>query len=418
MRMRPEPWLLLFLAAAAFADGGPYELGGHTKLRFTGTSFPSGSLFRDLAGDRSLDLEGDLRLDFAADPGRWTFRADYQLIGLYGDRVEFTRDLPPGAALLVPRLPGDERRLFDLTKVVHDRDKSVLLHRLDRLWAGYASEKAVIRVGRQAISWGTGLFYAPMDLVNPFDPAAVDTEYKAGDDMLYFQYLQENGNDLQVAVVVRRDPLDGEAERQQATAAAKYHGFAGSREYDLLLASHYDDLVVGLGGTVSPGGAILRGDLVLTDTDTDTYLQLVANWSYSWTWRGRNMSGALEYHFNGFGQHDGRYDPGSLAGNPDLLARLARGETFTLGRHYLAGSILVEMTPLWTVTPIVLANVADPSALLQIVTSCSLSDNMTFLGSLNVPIGPDGSEFGGIYTGTGLYLASGPGVFAQLAWYF
>ena len=130
------------------------------------------------------------------------------------------------------------------------------------------------------------------------------------------------------------------------------------------------------------------------------------------------MSGALEYYFNGFGQHDGHYDPGSLAGNPDLLARLARGEAFTLGRHYVAGSVLVEMTPLWTVTPTLLANVADPSALLQLVTSFSLSDNMTFLGSLNVPMGPGGSEFGGIETGTGLYLSSGPGVFAQLAWYF
>ena len=416
--MRAEPWLLLFLATAALAGEAPYELGGHTKLRFVGTTFPSGSLFRQIAGDRSLDLEGDLRLAFKAAPGRWTFIADYQLIGLYGDRIEYTRELPPAVGLLVPRLPGDERRLFNLTKVMHDRGKSALLHRLDRLWAGYASEKAVVRVGRQAISWGNGLFYAPMDLVNPFDPAAVDTEYKAGDDMLYVQYLQDSGNDVQVAAVVRRDPVDGEARREQGTTAAKYHGFAGSREYDLLLAEHYDDLVVGLGGTVSPGGAVLRGDVVVTDTDTDTYVQLVANWSYSWIWGGRNMSGALEYHFNGFGQHDGRYDPGSLAGNTDLLARLARGEAFTLGRHYLAGSVLVEMTPLWTLTPTLLANVADPSALLQIVTSFSLSDNMTFLGSLNVPIGPDGSEFGGIETGEGLYLSSGAGVFAQLAWYF
>ncbi len=416
--MRPELWVPLLLAATAFADADPYELGGHTKLRFVGSSFPSGSLFRQLAGDRSLDLEGDLRLNFRAAPGRWTFNADYQLVGLYGDRVEYTRSLPAEVGRLVPRLPGDERRLFDLTKVVHDRDKSALLHRLDRLWAGYASEKAVIRLGRQAISWGNGLFYAPMDLVNPFDPAAVDTEYKAGDDMLYFQYLQDSGNDVQAAVVVRRDPLDGEVGDQQATAAAKYHGFAGSSEYDLLLAEHYDDLVVGLGGTVSPGGAVLRGDLVVTDTDSDTYVQLVTNWSYSWTWRGRNMSGAVEYHFNGFGQQDGRYDPASLAGNPDLLARLARGEAFTVGRHYLAGSVLVEMTPLWTVTPTLLANVTDPSALLQFVTSFSLSDNMTFLGSLNVPIGPDGSEFGGIETAQDLYLSSGPGIFAQLAWYF
>ncbi len=416
--MRPELWLLLVLAGAAAADDGPYRFGGHTKLRFVGTSFPSESLLRPLAGRRSLDLEGDLRLTFDAASGRWTFDADYQLIGLYGDRVEYTRDLPPAVSLFGPRLPGDARRLFDFTTVMHDRDKSAALHRLDRFWAGYASEKAVIRVGRQAISWGNGLFYAPMDLVNPFDPAAIDTEYKAGDDMLYVQYLQDSGNDVQGAVVVRRNPMDREIEREQATVAAKYHGFAGAAEYDLLVAEHYDDVVVGVGGTYSLGGAVLRGDLVVTDTDRDRYMQLVANWSYSWTWRGRNMSGALEYFFNGFGQHDGRYDPQSLVGNPDLLARVARGETFALGRHYVAGSVLVEMTPLWTFTPTLLANVDDPSGMLQFVTSFSLSDNMTFLGSLNLPLGKNGSEFGGIESDPGQYLARGPGVFAQLAWYF
>jgi hypothetical protein len=416
--MRPEAWLLLLIGAAAFADGNTYEFGGHTKLRFIGTTFPSDSVFRPLAGKKSLDLEGDLRLDFSAAAGRWTAHADYQLIGLYGDRVEYTRELSPAAGLFVRRLPGDERRWFDLTKVMHDQDKSALLHRLDRLWAGYASEKTVIRFGRQAISWGNGLFYAPMDLVNPFDPAAIDTEYKAGDDMLYLQFLQDSGNDLQAAVVVRRNPLDGEVESEQGTAAMKYHGLAGASEYDLLVAEHYDDLVLGLGGTRSLGGAVLRGDLVVTDAGSDTFVQAVANWSYSWTWRDRNMSGAFEYYFNGFGQADGRYDPASLAGNPDLLSRLARGESFTLGRHYLAGSVLVEMSPLWTITPTVLANVADPSALVQIVTSFSLSDNMTFLGSLNVPVGPNGSEFGGIGNGGALYLSTGPGIFAQLAWYF
>ena len=131
------------------------------------------------------------------------------------------------------------------------------------------------------------------------------------------------------------------------------------------------------------------------------------------------MSGAIEYHYNGFGQSDSRYDPLSLAQNPELLARIARGQMFTLGKHYLAGSVMIEMTPLWTVTPVLLANVGDPSALLQLMTNYSLGDNTILLGSINMPMGSSGTEFGGIESGqTDLYLSAGPSVFAQIAWYF
>jgi hypothetical protein len=134
---------------------------------------------------------------------------------------------------------------------------------------------------------------------------------------------------------------------------------------------------------------------------------------------GKNMSGAIEYHFNGFGQSGGRYDPLSLAANPDLLLRVSRGQMFTLGRHYLAGSVMIEMTPLWSISPVLLANIGDPSSLLQLTTNYSLADNMSFIGNINVPLGASGTEFGGIETGLpGLYLSSGPGVFAQFAWYF
>ena len=417
--MRPEPaFLLLLIAGAALADGA-LETTGHTKVRLVGTTFPSDSVIHELAGSNAVDIEGDLRLNLAASSNRWTFDAAYQLIGLYGDRVEYTRTSLPLSDLLFQRFPVDDRRLFNLTKVMHDRDKEALLHRLDRLSVGYTSEKLVARFGRQAISWGNGLFYAPMDLVNPFDPAAIDTEYKAGDDMLYLQFLQSNGNDIQAAAVIRRNPVTGDVESDQATFSVKYHGFVGASEYDLLIAQHYDDIVIGVGGVRSVGGAVLRGDVVVTDTDDDTYVQVVVNWSYSWTWSQKNVSGGLEYHFNGFGIGGGRYDPARLADNPDLLVRVARGETFTLGRNYIAASLIIEMSPLWTLTPTLLSNIRDPSGLLQLVTSRSLSDNLTFLGSLNVPFGSNGSEFGGIDSGVdGVYLSSGPGVFAQIAWYF
>ena len=80
---------------------------------------------------------------------------------------------------------------------------------------------------------------------------------------------------------------------------------------------------------------------------------------------------------------------------------------------------MIEMTPLWILTPVLLANIGDPSALLQLTTSYSLGDNMLFLGSLNIPIGSSGTEFGGIESNQpGLYLSTGASAFAQIAWYF
>jgi hypothetical protein len=72
--------------------------------------------------------------------------------------------------------------------------------------------------------------------------------------MLYVQYLQDNGNDMQAAYVFRRDVLTGDAKSDQATAAIKYHGFAGETEYDLLAARSYGDAVIGVGTGRGIGG--------------------------------------------------------------------------------------------------------------------------------------------------------------------
>ena len=398
--------LLIVLPALAVAADAKTEFGGHTKLRVVGKTYPADSVFHDLYGSSSLDTQGDLRLNFEFRQAGWAFDANYQFAAFSGESFS---------------LPNDRRRLMNLTSVIDSGSNSALVHRLDRLWVGYSSEKTVVRFGRQALSWGNGLFYAPMDLVNPFDPAAVDTEYKAGDDMLYLQYLQDNGADIQGAYVIRRDVRSGDVEDDVATIAMKYHAFRGEGEFDILVARHYGDDVVGIGASHALGGAHWGGDLVITNTDIDTYVQLSTNLSYSWNWAGKNMSGAVEYHFNGFGQPSSEYDLASLVANPDLLQRLNRGESFTLGRHYLAGSVMIEMTPLWSLTPTLLMNVGDPSGLLQFVTNYSLSDNMTLLGSLNLPLGSNGSEFGGIepiIVNPRRYLSTDIGVFAQFAWYF
>lgn len=402
--------------ASASADTDIFK-GGHAKYFFLLNTFPDDSLFLDYMDSPTIDQKGDLRLKFGWKKKKIRIGADYQLIAAHGDGIELANSLP-GNILISDPVPTDRFRLFDLTSVITENSNSVLVHRLDRLYVGFTGDKAVLRVGRQAVSWGNGLIYTPMDFFNPFDPAAVDKEYKTGDDMLYGQYLKQNGDDLQAVWVVRRD-LDGNISSDVDSIAAKYHGFIGGKEYDLLLAQHYDDNVFAVGGLSDLGSALWRGDITLTDTQTNNIVSVVTSLTYSWVGWGHNISGVAEYFYNGFGQADGDYSPAALANNPDLTERILRGELFTLGRSYLALSAMIEMTPLWLLTPNAFINLSDGSMLAQLVTSHDLKQDLQILAAISVPVGAAGTEYGGIDSGiAGKQLSTGFNLFAQLAWYF
>jgi hypothetical protein len=396
--------------------------GGHAKYLFLLNTFPDDSLFSEFVESPAIDHNGDLRLKFGWKTDRLQLITDYQLIVQHGDSITLTNSLP-AQVLILNRVPDDDNRLFDLTHVLSQDSNSILAHRLDRLYLDITGENTVARFGRQAVSWGNGLIYTAMDFFNPFDPAAVDKEYKTGDDMLYGQYLQQSGNDLQAVWVFRRN-INGHVTNDVDSIAAKYHGFAGDKEYDLLLAEHYDDRIFGIGGIADVGNAIWRGDITLTRTNktlapAKNVTSLVTSLSYSWVGWDHNFSGIIEYFYNGFGQNNDDYSPAALASNPDLINRIVRGELFTLGRHYVAVSAMIEMTPLWMLTTNVFINASDGSFLAQLVTTYDLKQDWQLLSALSIPAGASGTEYGGIDSGiTGKQLSTGLNLFAQLAWYF
>jgi len=408
--------LLLIFLVPAVALGSGFE-GGHIKLQGQGSQFPNDSIFNTLLGDSSLDESGELRLKFGADKEAWSVTGEYQLIARFGDSLALNDE--QGFTFFLPdSVPSDELRWWDLTHELQSSDDSVVVQRLDRLHVDYSGDKTVLRFGRQAVSWGNGLIFNPMDVFNPFDPTAVDTEYKIGDDMLYAQYLTDAGHDWQFVQVVRRNE-EGQLGQEVNSTALKFHGFSSEREYDLLLAEHYDELLLGLGGSSSWGGAVVRGDVTVTRTDGDWVASLVANWSYSWVSGGKNISAVVEYYFNGYGLSESEYSIEKIQNSPELIERITRGELFTLGRHYVAGSMLIEVTPLLTIIPNIFVNLGDGSALTQLVAQWSVAQNWQVLASVNAPVGPSGTEYGGLETDIeGVTLAIGPSVFAQLAWYF
>jgi len=410
--------VLSAIASQSLSSATQWSFGGHAKYQYVQTHVPQDSVFHSISGDNLLDHNLEARLKISARRNSLDFKAHTQFITVHSDTLSGFRDTP-GLLYYRRDVINDDRRWFNLTHEFHNQGKDATLVRLDRINIGYTGDKTVIRFGRQAISWGNGLLFTPMDIFNPFDPAAVDKEYKAGDDMLYAQYLLESGNDIQAVGVVRRNPVTGEVDEEQCSLAVKYHGFWGSNEIDVLLAEHYGDALIGLGASTGLGGAVLRGDLVLTDTDSGTIFSGVGGASYSWVAAGHNWTGLLEYYFNGFGLKGGDYSIDSLAENPELLKRLARGELFNLGRHYLGVSVRVEATPLLNLTPNLFINFVDPSALAQLTLSYDWKQDIQLLAALNIPIGPNGSEYGGIdAVESGMYLSTGLSLFTQLAWYF
>ena len=409
--------VFLCLFSALGASAGEIWRGGHLKARLEAAGLPDDSLRAVHVDDPALDQAAAGRLKFAAGGGAWAFATDYQLSAQFGDSLALDAGLS-GALPRPRRGEHDRRRLLDLSHSFSDDGDSLVQHRLDRLHLNYRREKWVLRVGRQAISWGNGLAYNPMDFFNPFSPVAVDTEYKTGDDMAYGQYLRDNGDDWQWVWVVRRDS-NANLDADVNSLAVKYHGFAATVEYDLLLAQHYGDSIWGLGGSVPFGGAVVRGDITLTDTDEDIILNAVASWSYSRVTAGYNMSAALEYFHSGFGQNKKDYSPAALRDNEALLERILRGELFSLGKHYLTASVLVEITPLLQLTPRLFLNLEDDSFVAQLAANYSVARDWELIGSVNLPVGSSGTEYGGFESGVdGLKIADGPSVFAQLAWYF
>jgi len=395
------------------------DLSGRVSPQAAVTTYPANSIFDEVFGSSSFDSSADARVIFGLKHKALDLKIDYQLIGIYADRLELTRELPPELQVLYRHLPDDRTRLFDLTHVFTDSGKTAVLQRLDRLSVGFATDHVVMRFGRQAITWGNGLMFNVMDIFNPFDPAAVDKEFKTGDDMIYGQVLQNNGNDIQGVMVFRRDPITGDVEADQGSLALKYHHMGGSSEIDALAAQHYGDTLLGVGANVSIGGGVLRGDLVVADTEDGTIPSFVTSWSQSWIWGGKNVSGFAEYFYNGFGQSDGCYSPICLAENLELYKRIARGELFNLGRHYLALSAMIEVSPLFLLTPNLFVNLTDPSALVQLVLQNDLRENLLLWSAIAVPVGADGTEFGGAASEIpGLYLSAGPSVSVQLVWYW
>ena len=369
-----------------------------------------------LLGQRDRnDVLGNLRVTWEPRQGPWRFAFQYQLGIDAGDAPTLAKK--EKALALFPDAPP--RTWWDLTDTTIDGNRFTLTQRIDRLSIGYTGAHIVVRAGRQALTWGAGLVFHPMDLFDPFSPDATDTEYKPGADMLYGQYLFDDGSDMQ-AVAVPRPPHQGDDPTLDASSFALLFNTAiGQIRTSWLAAQDHGDTVGAIGVSGPLGGATWNAEVIPTYVDHGrTYTSALANISDAFTLTGRDATVFAEYYRNGFGIDARHYAVANLPA--PLTDRLLRGQAFNTGRDYLALGGTLQWTPLVEIKPTLISNLNDGSFYALAEATWSLEDNLNLIAGAQLPIGPSNTEFGGlpVIGRNAPYLEQPTRAYLQLRQYF
>lgn len=388
LRLRPEFLLLLVLLPLVSRAA---ELDLRLKAFGSTAMLPEDDLQRALDGTPAHDGSLDARLMFEEQRGRWRFVGHVDTVYEGGDSFGYN-NAPQSRLDQTPS--DDDSRFMDLTWTVEDGERYRAYQRIDRLAVAYRRGTWGVTVGRQAVSWGSGLVFQPMDLFSPFAPTTVDRDYKAGDDVLMFDRLNEGGSDLQLLAVMRRD-AQGDRDADEGSIGGKYHVLVGERDFEFIAGRHYRDSVFGASVRMPLGTALMRTDWLVTDLD-DGGIEVsgIVNVDYSFDWFGKSWYVFAEYFRNGFGVS---HKPADLTRLPDaLVARLTRGEVFTLMKDYTAFGAQVQWHPLLTHATTLITNLHDSSSLLQTSASFDAGDAMRLEAGVVLPLGRPGDEYGGV----------------------
>ncbi len=411
--------LYVILSLTAHAQTG---FKGEFDLQSSYANNAGNSLDAALGEGKRWDQHGWLRLMWSgASASGWGVDIAYLGQVRYGGDVVLARrqhQLNPAWFIDPNRIT-----LLRLSDVISDHGQRDISQRMDRLALSYSSAHLVLRIGRQALTWGGGLVFHPMDLFNPFPPNATYTAYKPGADMLYGQWLFDSGMDVQAVVVPRRNPDTGRLASDQSSAGVRWHGFMGQQQQigiDVLLAQDYRAKVLGIAVNGPLFGTTWTAEIIPTRlADGGVRTSFLLNTQYAWSWGGRNVNGYIEYFHNGFGVSGIDHTLTSLP--KSLVKRFVRGEVFTVSKNYLATGIEIQWTPLLTLKPAVISNLDDGSALLLGQVVYSLTQNTSVTAGFQWGFGGRLAEYGGgleTAPNSGIFVAPADRLYARFTWYF
>lgn len=250
-------------------------------------------------------------------------------------------------------------------------------HRLDRATLSLSLPSVQLTLGRQPVSFGRGQVFTPMDLVNPFHPATIDTEYKPGVDALRVELYPGLVGKVDLVAAWAGDPVAGAGHHppdlpEDLVFATAGHATVGVTDLALFAGAVRGEPVFGLGAEGGLGAVSLHAEATLTlPAGEDPFVRAVAGAGGRPT-STTSLSGELYVQSFGAAEPEGYL---AVAASE----RFQRGEVWQMGRLYGALSVGQELTPLVAVNGAVISNLLDPSALVVAGGSWSVADEADVL---------------------------------------
>ena len=367
-----------------------FDFSGYLKAFGSATDVHDSDPHLGYADDAwALDTTKRMRLRAQYRPsGEISMGAHYEAYLQWGDSVRIQRRMEAPPHL-------ERRRFLDLESEFLDEDAMRARHGLDRLWVRWEPDRRMQwTVGRQAVSWGTGLVWSPTDIFSAFAPTEIDREEKLGVDAV--RLMLQPFSDVSLDIVA--EPLDrdehGRATAQDSTCAARIGAHAG--EYDLHLCGGSVQSDAVLGGDFSGylGDAGFRGEALYTwvdESDQRDYFWglLGADYAFAVPW---NPYVAVEYYHNGLGERD-EDDYAARRMESSVQRVFERGIAYNIGRDYLAGMLRVQPSALLTLQATTLVNLHDGSVREFATVTWSVGEDFDIMLGVDVGLGRGEGEF-------------------------
>ena len=338
----------------------------------TAQSFVDGRVKLDWTLSDSISIEAHHAITAGTPQYQTQLQTELEVMGVEVDGGATT--MMTGVGLQAPEA-------VELSWRMDDTDL-FLQGRTDRLFAQATVGKSTIRLGRQAISFGHGMVFNPMDLVQPFSIATIDNEYKAGIDALRVErYFGMAGQITGVVAYAGSWDVEG------LTAVLNANGTFGWTDVSLFGGMVRSDRVLGTGVATSIGAVGLHSDVTLTmpsstNTNTDVEDPFVRLTTGAF-WRPFPTSSVtVEYYYQSVGA-DNVADYLQFAQSD----RYARGELWVMGQHYTSLAWAQEITALSSGSLAIIGNVVDASALVSPSLSLSVSDEVQLVAGGYIGIG-------------------------------